>query len=99
MPAYAAAMGDVTQLTKAFANEWASEGINVNTIAPGYMASDNTAALQKNPQRASQILERIHAGRWGAHEKLAGAVAFLASSASDTVHSHILVVNGGWLNR
>lgn len=99
MPAYAAAMGDVTQLTKAFANEWASKGINVNTIAPGYMATDNTEALRKKPQRESRILKRIPVRRWGATEDLAGAVAFLAYSASDTVHSHILVVNGGWLNR
>jgi 2-deoxy-D-gluconate 3-dehydrogenase len=99
VPAYAAAKGGVGQLTKAFANEWASKGVNVNAIAPGYMATDNTEALQKNPERARQILERIPAGRWGKPEDLAGAAVFLASSASDYIHGHILVVDGGWLNR
>lgn len=99
VPAYAAAKGGVGQLTKAFANEWASKGVNVNAIAPGYMATDNTEALQKNPERARQILERIPAGRWGKPEDLAGAAVFLASTASDYVHGHILVVDGGWLNR
>ncbi|MDE3148802.1 MAG: SDR family oxidoreductase, partial [Acidobacteriota bacterium] len=99
VPAYTAAKGGVAQLTKAFANEWASQGVNVNAIAPGYMATDNTEALQKNPERARQILERIPAGRWGEPEDLAGAVVFLASSASDYVHGQVLVVDGGWLNR
>ena len=99
VPSYAAAKGGVGQLTKAFANEWASKGVNVNAIAPGYMATDNTEALQKNPERARQILERIPAGRWGAPEDLAGAAVFLASAASNYVHGHILVVDGGWLNR
>jgi 2-deoxy-D-gluconate 3-dehydrogenase len=99
VPAYAAAKGGVGQLTKAFANEWASKGVNVNAIAPGYMDTDNTEALRKNPERARQILDRIPAGRWGHPEDLAGAVVFLASSASDYVHGHILVVDGGWLNR
>jgi 2-deoxy-D-gluconate 3-dehydrogenase len=99
VPAYAAAKGGVGQLTKAFANEWASKGINVNAIAPGYMDTDNTEALRNNPERARQILERIPAGRWGKPEDLAGAAVFLASSASDYVHGHILVVDGGWLNR
>ena len=99
VPAYAAAKGGIAQFTKAFANEWASKDINVNAIAPGYMTTDNTEALQKNPQRASRILERIPARCWGATGKLAGAVAFLASSASDSAHGHILVVDGGWLNR
>ncbi len=99
VPAYAAAKGGVGQLTKAFANEWASKGVNVNAIAPGYMATDNTEALQNNPARAQQILERIPANRWGAPEDLAGAAVFLASAASDYVHGHILVVDGGWLNR
>jgi len=99
VPAYTAAKGGVAQLTKAFANEWASKGVNVNAVAPGYMATDNTEALQKNPERARQILERIPAGRWGDPEDLAGAVVFLASSASDYVHGQVLVVDGGWLNR
>jgi 2-dehydro-3-deoxy-D-gluconate 5-dehydrogenase len=99
VPAYAATKGGVGQLTKAFANEWASKGVNVNAIAPGYMDTDNTEALRKNPERARQILERIPAGRWGQPGDLAGAVVFLASSASDYVHGHVLVVDGGWLNR
>jgi 2-deoxy-D-gluconate 3-dehydrogenase len=99
VPAYAAAKGGVGQLTKAFANEWASKGVNVNAIAPGYMATDNTEALRKDPERARQILERIPAGRWGKPEDIAGAAVFLASAASDYVHGQILVVDGGWLNR
>lgn len=99
VPAYAAAKGGVGQLTKAFANEWASKGVNVNAIAPGYMNTDNTEALRNNPERARQIIERIPAGRWGKPEDLAGAAVFLASSASDYVHGHVLVVDGGWLNR
>ena len=99
VPAYAAAKGGVVQLTKAFANEWASKGVNVNAIAPGYMETDNTEALKKNPERARQILERIPAGRWGKPEDLAGAAVFLASRASDYMHGHVLVVDGGWLNR
>jgi len=99
VPAYAAAKGGVGQLTKAFANEWAGKGVNVNAIAPGYMDTDNTEALRKNPERARQILERIPAGRWGMPEDLGGAAVFLASAASDYVHGHVLVVDGGWLNR
>jgi 2-dehydro-3-deoxy-D-gluconate 5-dehydrogenase len=99
VPAYAAAKGGVGQLTKAFANEWAAKGINVNAIAPGYMDTDNTEALRNNPERARQILERIPAGRWGRPEDLAGAAVFLASAASDYVNGHILVVDGGWLSR
>jgi 2-dehydro-3-deoxy-D-gluconate 5-dehydrogenase len=99
VPAYAAAKGGVAQLTKAFANEWAAKGVNVNAIAPGYMATDNTEALQKNPERSRQILERIPAGRWGSPEDLAGAAVFLASGASDYVNGHVLVVDGGWMNR
>jgi len=99
VPSYAAAKGGVGQLTKAFANEWASKGVNVNAIAPGYMDTDNTEALRKNPERARQILERIPAGRWGNPEDLAGAAVFLCSSASDYVHGHILIVDGGWMNR
>ncbi len=99
VPSYAAAKGGVGQLTKAFANEWAAKGINVNAIAPGYMETDNTEALRANPERSRQILERIPAGRWGSPEDLAGAAVFLASSASDYMHGHVLVVDGGWLSR
>jgi 2-deoxy-D-gluconate 3-dehydrogenase len=99
VPAYAASKGGVAQLTKALANEWARHGVNVNAIAPGYMRTDNTAALQKDETRNRQILERIPAGRWGEPEDLAGAAVFLASSASDYVNGHVLVVDGGWLGR
>lgn len=99
VPAYAAAKGGVAQLTKALANEWASKGINVNAIAPGYMATDNTAALRQDPQRSRQILERIPAGRWGEPADIAGAAVFLCSSASDYVHGHLLLVDGGWMGR
>jgi len=99
VPAYAAAKGGVAQLTKALANEWAPKGINVNAIAPGYMATDNTSALRKDPERSRQILERIPAGRWGEPSDLAGAAVFFCSPASDYVHGHILVVDGGWLAR
>jgi 2-deoxy-D-gluconate 3-dehydrogenase len=99
VPAYAAAKGGLAQLTKALANEWASKGINVNAIAPGYMATDNTTALRNDPDRSRQILERIPAARWGAPEDISGAALFLCSSASDYVHGHILAVDGGWLAR
>lgn len=99
VPAYAAAKGGVAQLTKALANEWAKDGINVNAIAPGYMRTSNTAALQADETRNRQILERIPAGRWGEPEDLAGAAVFLSSSASDYVNGHVLVVDGGWMGR
>ena len=99
VPAYAAAKGGVAQLTKALANEWAAKGINVNAIAPGYMATDNTTALRNDPVRSKQILDRIPAGRWGEAEDLAGAAVFLCSSASDYVHGQVLAVDGGWLGR
>jgi 2-deoxy-D-gluconate 3-dehydrogenase len=99
VPAYAAAKGGVAQLTKALSNEWAAKRINVNAIAPGYMATDNTSALRSDPVRSRQILERIPAGRWGNAEDLAGAAVFLSSAASDYVHGHVLVVDGGWLAR
>jgi 2-deoxy-D-gluconate 3-dehydrogenase len=99
VPSYAAAKGAVAQLTKALANEWAPKGINVNAIAPGYMATNNTAALRKDAARSRQILERIPAGRWGEPQDLAGAAVFLCSAASDYVHGHVLVVDGGWLAR
>jgi 2-deoxy-D-gluconate 3-dehydrogenase len=99
VPAYAATKGGVAQLTKALANEWASKGINVNAIAPGYMATDNTEMLRNDPVRSRQILDRIPAGRWGAADDITGAAIFLCSSASDYVHGHILGVDGGWLAR
>ena len=99
VPAYAASKGGVAQLTKALANEWASKGLNVNAVAPGYMRTDNTAALQADETRSRQILERIPAGRWGEPEDLAGAAVFLSSPASDYVNGHVLVVDGGWMGR
>lgn len=99
VPAYAASKGAVAQLTKALANEWASRGINVNGIAPGYIRTNNTAALQNDADRNRQILERIPAGRWGEPEDIGGAAVFLSSSASDYVHGHVLVVDGGWMGR
>jgi 2-dehydro-3-deoxy-D-gluconate 5-dehydrogenase len=99
VPAYAAAKGGVAQLTKALANEWAPERINVNAIAPGYIATDNTAALRGDPARSRQILERIPAGRWGEPVDIAGAALFLCSSAADYVHGQVLAVDGGWLAR
>ncbi len=99
VPSYAAGKGAVAQMTKALANEWAQHGINVNAIAPGYMATKNTQALRDDPVRSKAILERIPAGRWGTAEDLGGAVVFLASSASDYVNGHVLAVDGGWLSR
>jgi 2-deoxy-D-gluconate 3-dehydrogenase len=97
--AYAASKGGVAQLTKALSNEWASKGVNVNAIAPGYIRTDNTAALQRDEVRSRQILERIPAGRWGEPADIAGAAVFLCSRASDYVHGHVLVVDGGWMGR
>lgn len=99
VPGYAAAKGGIGQLTKALANEWASHGVNVNAIAPGYIATDNTAALRADPQRAAQILARIPAGRWGEPTDFVGPVVFLASDAARYVHGEILVVDGGWMAR
>jgi 2-dehydro-3-deoxy-D-gluconate 5-dehydrogenase len=99
VPAYTASKHAVTGLTKALANEWAVHGINVNAIAPGYMITDNTQALRNDSQRSRQILERIPAERWGKPADLIGAAVFLASPASDYVHGHVLVVDGGWLAR
>jgi 2-deoxy-D-gluconate 3-dehydrogenase len=99
VPAYAASKGGVAQLTKALANEWAKHKVNVNAIAPGYMRTTNTAALQADETRNRQILERIPAGRWGEPEDVAGAAVFLSSPASDYVNGHILVVDGGWMGR
>jgi 2-deoxy-D-gluconate 3-dehydrogenase len=99
VPAYAAAKGGLAQLTKALANEWAPQRINVNAIAPGYIETDVTTALREDPVRNRQILDRIPAGRWGRPEDLAGAVVFLASAASRYVTGHVLAVDGGWLSR
>ncbi|MFI5896318.1 2-dehydro-3-deoxy-D-gluconate 5-dehydrogenase KduD [Actinoplanes sp. NPDC051513] len=99
VPAYAAAKHAVVGLTKALANEWAPHGVNVNAVAPGYMATDNTAALRDDPSRSAEILARIPAGRWGAPGDLAGAVVFLASDAARYVHGIVLPVDGGWLAR
>ncbi len=99
VPSYAASKGAVAQVTKAMANEWAPLGVNVNAIAPGYMATNNTKPLQEDESRAARILARIPAGRWGAPEDLQGAVIYLASHASDYVNGHVLVVDGGWLAR
>ena len=96
---YTASKGAVGQLTKALANEWASKGINVNAVAPGYIETDVTTALRNDPVRSRQLLERIPAGRWGQPEDVAGAVVFLASPASRYVHGHVLAVDGGWLGR
>jgi 2-deoxy-D-gluconate 3-dehydrogenase len=99
VPSYAAAKGGVAQLTKALANEWASKGVNVNAIAPGYIATENTLALQNDPVRNRQILERIPSGRWGEPCDIAGAAVFLCSAAANYVHGHVLAVDGGWLAR
>lgn len=99
VPAYTASKSGVAGLTKAFANEWAKHNINVNAIAPGYMATNNTAALRADEVRNRQILERIPAGRCGEAEDLAGAAVFLASEASNYLQGHILVVDGGWMAR
>lgn len=99
VPAYAAAKGAVAQITKALANEWAARNVQVNAIAPGYMATELTEALQNDPIRSRQILERIPAGRWGTPHDVAGTAVFLASPASDYINGHILAVDGGWLAR
>lgn len=99
VPAYAASKSAIAGLTRELSNEWAAQGINVNAIAPGYMRTDNTEALQKDETRNRQILERIPAGRWGEASDLGGAVVFLAARASDYVNGQILAVDGGWLGR
>jgi len=99
VPAYTASKSGVAGLTKAFANEWAKNNINVNAIAPGYMATNNTTALRADENRNRQILERIPAERWGTPEDLQGAVVFLSAAASDYLQGHILVVDGGWMAR
>jgi 2-deoxy-D-gluconate 3-dehydrogenase len=99
VPGYTAAKSGIAGLTKALANEWAAHGVNVNAIAPGYIATDNTAALRADVERERSILARIPAGRWGTPEDIAGAAVFLASSAADYVHGTVLAVDGGWLGR
>lgn len=99
VPGYTASKHAVAGLTKALANEWASKNVQVNAIAPGYMATDNTEALRNDPIRSRQILERIPAGRWGKDEDLVGPAIFLASEASDYMNGHVLCVDGGWMNR
>jgi 2-dehydro-3-deoxy-D-gluconate 5-dehydrogenase len=99
VPGYTAAKHGIAGVTKALANEWAPHGVNVNAIAPGYVATDNTQALRDDPARSRAILERIPAGRWGRPDDLAGAAVFLASRASDYVHGTVLVVDGGWMAR
>lgn len=99
VPAYAAAKGGVAQLTKALSNEWAKEGVNVNAIVPGYIATDMNTALIEDPVRSKQILDRIPADRWGEPDDFNGTVVYLASEASNYVHGHLVAVDGGWLGR
>jgi 2-deoxy-D-gluconate 3-dehydrogenase len=99
VPGYAASKGAIGQLTKALANEWAGRGVNVNAIAPGYVATDNTAALRADEDRSRSILERIPAGRWAEPDDMVGAAVFLSSPAAAYVHGTILAVDGGWLGR
>jgi 2-deoxy-D-gluconate 3-dehydrogenase len=99
VPSYTASKSGVLGLTRLLANEWAAKGINVNAIAPGYMATANTAPLRADAARSAEILARIPANRWGQPEDLAGAVVFLCSSASDYVHGSVIAVDGGWLAR
>jgi 2-deoxy-D-gluconate 3-dehydrogenase len=96
---YTSAKSGIAGLTRALANEWAPHGVNVNAIAPGYIATDNTQALQDDPERSASIVGRIPAGRWGRPDDLGGAAVFLASAAADYVHGTIIVVDGGWLGR
>lgn len=99
VPGYAASKAGVGEITMALANEWSSKGVNVNAIAPGYIATDNTEALRNDPDRSSQILGRIPAGRWGTPEDFKGVAVFLASAASDYVCGSIYLVDGGWMGR
>lgn len=99
VPGYAASKGAIGQLTKALSNEWAGQGVNVNAIAPGYIATDNTQALQDDPVRSKSILERIPAGRWGTPEDFGGPAVFLASEASNYMHGTVMTVDGGWMGR
>ncbi|WP_375186468.1 2-dehydro-3-deoxy-D-gluconate 5-dehydrogenase KduD [Sphingobium yanoikuyae] len=99
VPSYTASKSGVAGLTKLLANEWAAKGVNVNAIAPGYIATNNTAALQADETRNRQIQERIPAGRWGDASDIGGAAVFLASPAANYIHGHVLAVDGGWLAR
>ena len=99
VPGYAAAKGGIGQLTMALANEWAGRGVNVNAIAPGYIATDNNQALRDDTVRNEQLLVRIPAGRWGTPDDLKGAVVWLSSRAADYVHGTIAIVDGGWMGR
>ena len=99
VPGYAASKGAIGQLTMAFANEWAGKGVNVNAIAPGYIATDNTQALREDPVRSESILGRIPAGRWGTPEDFMGPTVFLASEASSYMNGSIMLVDGGWMGR
>jgi 2-dehydro-3-deoxy-D-gluconate 5-dehydrogenase len=99
VPSYAASKHALAGITRALANEWAAHGVNVNAIAPGYVATATTAALRSDPARSAEILARIPAGRWAEPEDIAGAAVFLASPAADYVHGHVLAVDGGWLAR
>jgi 2-deoxy-D-gluconate 3-dehydrogenase len=99
VPGYAAAKGGIGQLTMALANEWAGKGVNVNSIAPGYIATDNNQALRDDPVRNEQLLVRIPAGKWGSPDDLKGTVVWLSSRAADYVHGSIVIVDGGWMGR
>ncbi len=99
VPGYAASKGGIGSLVKAFANEWAGKGVNVNAIAPGYISTDNTEALRNDPVRSQQILSRIPAGRWGEAADFQGAAVYLASEASAYVHGSVMLVDGGWMGR
>lgn len=99
VPGYAASKGAIASLVKALANEWAGKGINVNGIAPGYMATENTNALRNDPVRSRSILDRIPAGRWGEAADCKGAAVFLSSAAADYIHGTIITVDGGWMGR
>jgi 2-dehydro-3-deoxy-D-gluconate 5-dehydrogenase len=99
VPGYAASKGAISSLLKAFANEWAGQGVNVNGVAPGYIATDNTIQLRNDPERSAAILSRIPANRWGTPEDMAGAFVFLASPASDYLSGSIITVDGGWMGR
>ena len=99
VPGYAASKGAIASLIKALANEWAGKGVNVNGIAPGYIATDNTEALRNDPERSKSILSRIPAGRWGEPEDFKGAAVYLASNAANYVNGTIITVDGGWMGR